>query len=221
MRGWRRCCRARRACCDCAGRLRRRQPDVGAKGLQHAGRSFLHADDAGRVRRRGGDRRAGRGSFRRHRRAGCVLARGDFRRGGQGHAALRHLRRHAVAVRGQRRSARRARPGRAAGADRPAERQRCGAAEGAARGLERAGFLQAGAPPQWPGVRRAGLLHPLVCGAGHRRLRRRHHARQHLRLGGRARQRVRRPVPSGKVERRRAAHPTQLSRSRRSDSGRC
>ena len=35
--GWRRCCRARRACCDRAGRLRRRQSDVGAQGAATLG----------------------------------------------------------------------------------------------------------------------------------------------------------------------------------------
>jgi hypothetical protein len=43
-RGWRRCCRAPRGCCDRAHRLRRRQPHVGAQGAR-------------RPRRRGSRRR--------------------------------------------------------------------------------------------------------------------------------------------------------------------
>ena len=80
-RGWRRCCRAPRACCgagDRARRLRRRQPDVGAQGVQHAGRarSSRRATPA-ECARRGGDHRAGRRPLRRDGGARCPVARRD------------------------------------------------------------------------------------------------------------------------------------------------
>ena len=38
MLDWRRCCRAQKGCCDCADRLRRRQPHLGSQGLDGARR---------------------------------------------------------------------------------------------------------------------------------------------------------------------------------------
>src|SRR5207253_5973418 len=62
---------------------------------------------------------------------------------------------------------------------------------------------------------RAGLLHPQLCGAGHRRGGRRHRTRRAVRGGRAARLHRRRAVPSGEVRRRRAADPSQLRRARR------
>ena len=45
-------CPAPRSCCDCADRLRRRQPDVGPQGLRRGRRRALHARTARRARRR-------------------------------------------------------------------------------------------------------------------------------------------------------------------------
>ena len=91
-------------------------------------------------------------------------------------------------------------------ADRAAARRCRAAAEGSARRLERARTFRDGRRGCSRGLepRRAGLLHSLVRRAGHRR-----HASaatthaQDVRVGGRARQHLRRPVPSREVERRR------------------
>ena len=111
-RGWRRCCRARRGCCEEAPVIA--LVDYGAgnltsvrKALTTLGAEFVTPREPAECTERRGARRAGRRPLRRHR--GARRARGarrfaDAVRGG--HAAPRHLRRHAVAVRGQRRGAR-------------------------------------------------------------------------------------------------------------------
>src|SRR5688572_10713759 len=132
----------------------------------------------------------------------CRLGRG---------AAARNLPRHAVAVRRQRRSA----GGRGARRDSRPHREtaeRSGApAESAARGMERARLPQQRSAPV-PGtvLRRAGLLHALVRRAGHRRMRRLDGACEHVLVGRRARQHLRRAVPSGEVRRCRSADPAEL-----------
>ena len=109
--GWRGCCRARRACCDRADRLQRRQPDVGAQGARrHRRRRVRRPPRPASSRERRGIIVPGVGHFGatraldRRRGVDAILA-----RVGDGTAAARHLPRHAVAVRRQRRSARAAR----------------------------------------------------------------------------------------------------------------
>ena len=102
---------------------KRRQPDVGARR-----RSRRSAPTSSRPTRRPsspsarGDHRAGRRPLRRDARARRRVDRGDPRARRRRPAAARHLPRHAVAVRGQRRSARSAGPRPAVGPVLPAAR---------------------------------------------------------------------------------------------------
>ena len=183
--GSRGCCRARRACCDRAHRLRRRQPDVGAEGARR-GRRRRRTRRPRPASSRGAPAIIvpGVGHFGATRALDDAVGRRDPRARRRGPAAARHLPRHAVAVRGQRGSAGPARP-------RPAARaaaSACAAArpgrarEGSARRLERARRSQRDASIV-DGVadRRAGVLHAQLRRARHRRHGRRHRARRAVR----------------------------------------
>src|SRR5687767_5855503 len=132
-------------------------------------------------------------------------------------ATARDMPGHAMAVRRQRRSAGRAWARRHSRPDFEAAERSGAPPQSAARGVERprlpAGEYAArrnAASFRRPRVRRAGLLHALVRGAGHRRMRRLDGAREHVLVGRRARQHLRRAVPSGEIRQRRSADPPQL-----------
>ena len=101
------------------------QPDLGSQGADVSRRGFRPCPETtdGCPAGARGIIVPGVGDFSATPCARRPVARHHRRSRARRHAAPRHLRRHAVAVRGQRRGARRARPGRAARAD-PAPRRR-------------------------------------------------------------------------------------------------
>ena len=216
-----RCCRARRGCCDRAHRLRRRQPDVGAKALAALGADVVRAGGAGRAR--DGARRsscpASATSARRARSIGAWID-AILARVGDGRAAARHLPRHAVAVRRQRRSAGAARP-------RPARRALLSAArpQRASRTARSRFRTSAGTALDDPARRRRSstasptgaqvyFTHSYVAPVTGDTVAVTEHGEPFAAVVA-ARPRRRRAVPSGEVGRRRAADPAQLPRASR------